>query len=95
MKLHGTNKTHACDLCDFSCTNKKTMRHHKRAHGILFNKRQRRSRKKKEEGGEKGDEKVKKEIEPKKEVGSEAKKAANVPKVSLKGLIDFIKLFLV
>ncbi|KAH7728417.1 Zinc fingerC2H2 type family protein [Aphelenchoides avenae] len=32
MKLHGSRKQYACDQCDFSCTNKKTMRHHKKLH---------------------------------------------------------------
>lgn len=32
MKLHGSRKQYACDQCDFSCTNKKTMRHHRKLH---------------------------------------------------------------
>uniref|UniRef100_A0A914C9E0 C2H2-type domain-containing protein n=1 Tax=Acrobeloides nanus TaxID=290746 RepID=A0A914C9E0_9BILA len=80
MKLHGTNKTHACDLCDFSCTNKKTMRHHKRAHGILFSKRQRRTRKKKEED-DKAEELAKK-VDIKKETSDVRKEAHTSVKVT-------------
>uniref|UniRef100_A0A7E4W4I6 C2H2-type domain-containing protein n=1 Tax=Panagrellus redivivus TaxID=6233 RepID=A0A7E4W4I6_PANRE len=33
LKLHGASKTFDCVECDFSCTNRKTMRQHKRVHG--------------------------------------------------------------
>lgn len=35
LKLHGSRKEFPCELCDFSCTNKKTMRQHRRVHGII------------------------------------------------------------
>lgn len=35
MKLHGAKKQFPCDMCDFCCTNKKTMRLHRRIHGIV------------------------------------------------------------
>lgn len=35
MKLHGAKKQFPCDICDFCCTNKKTMRLHRRIHGII------------------------------------------------------------
>ncbi|KAI1718101.1 transcriptional repressor CTCFL [Ditylenchus destructor] len=38
MKLHGAQKQFPCEHCDFCCTNKKTMRQHRRIHG--FHKRQ-------------------------------------------------------
>ncbi|KAL3089469.1 hypothetical protein niasHT_029180 [Heterodera trifolii] len=34
LKLHGSDKEFPCELCDFSCTNKKTMRQHRRVHGL-------------------------------------------------------------
>uniref|UniRef100_A0A915D0T3 C2H2-type domain-containing protein n=1 Tax=Ditylenchus dipsaci TaxID=166011 RepID=A0A915D0T3_9BILA len=34
MKLHGAQKQFPCEHCDFCCTNKKTMRQHRRIHGI-------------------------------------------------------------
>ncbi|KAL7070509.1 hypothetical protein ACQ4LE_010168 [Meloidogyne hapla] len=34
LKLHGAENKLKCNLCDFSCTNKKTMRVHRRIHGV-------------------------------------------------------------
>uniref|UniRef100_A0A914HJ89 C2H2-type domain-containing protein n=1 Tax=Globodera rostochiensis TaxID=31243 RepID=A0A914HJ89_GLORO len=34
LKLHGSKKEFPCELCDFACTNKKTMRQHRRVHGL-------------------------------------------------------------
>ncbi|KAL3068174.1 hypothetical protein niasHS_016420 [Heterodera schachtii] len=34
-KLHGAQLPLGCDFCDFSCTNTKTLRQHRRAHGYL------------------------------------------------------------
>nr|CAD2145150.1 unnamed protein product [Meloidogyne enterolobii] len=35
IKLHGSKKVLPCEICDFSCTNKKTMRQHRRVHGLI------------------------------------------------------------
>nr|CAD2208303.1 unnamed protein product [Meloidogyne enterolobii] len=39
IKLHGSKKVLPCEVCDFSCTNKKTMRQHRRVHGLIRRRR--------------------------------------------------------
>uniref|UniRef100_A0A915P8N8 C2H2-type domain-containing protein n=1 Tax=Meloidogyne floridensis TaxID=298350 RepID=A0A915P8N8_9BILA len=39
IKLHGSKKVLPCEICDFSCTNKKTMRQHRRVHGLIRRRR--------------------------------------------------------
>uniref|UniRef100_A0A1I8A1U5 C2H2-type domain-containing protein n=1 Tax=Steinernema glaseri TaxID=37863 RepID=A0A1I8A1U5_9BILA len=35
VRLHGKGREFACDLCDFSCTNMKTLRIHRQVHGPM------------------------------------------------------------